>query len=150
MMAVMRPRRIRLVPLLIVIGGVLLAGVMGVALGLTGGSGSGSHAFDPSDDGNFNTYSLVNDLRTPVVVYLCTDSPCTQINTHSSWIPLEPGASVRESEYWNNGVSYGFKVAVSPHGRRCLLIDASTKVAGTVAVPLSKAGTCTPSTRQTS
>lgn len=130
--------------LLLVLGAVVLAGVMALGLGLTGGSTSGAHATDPSDDGNFNTYALVNDAKTRVIVYLCLDAPCTQINTRSAWIPLAPGESVTQNEYWNPGVSYGFKIATSPRGRRCLTINADTKEPKTVTIPLSTAKPCPP------
>jgi hypothetical protein len=142
MMAVMGRKGNRLVPALLVLGAVLIAGVMALGLSLTGSAKADAHAFDPSDDGNFNTYALVNDAKTPVVLYLCTDAPCTQVNTRSAWISLAPGESVHENEYWNPGVRYGFKIATSPHGRRCLTIDASGKASHTVMVPLSTATTC--------
>jgi hypothetical protein len=142
MMAVMGRKGKRLVPLLLVLGAVGLAGVTALGLGMTGSSKAGAHALDPSDDGNFNTYKLVNDLKNPVVVYLCADAQCTQINTHTTWIPLAPGASTQQNEYWNPGIRYGFKVATSPHARRCLTIDASAKAPDTVTIPLSTAAAC--------
>jgi len=141
-MAVMGRKGNRLIPMLLVAGAVVLAGVMALALGLSSSSQSGAHALDPSDDGNFNTYSLVNDLKAPVVVYLCTDAKCTEVNSRASLIPLAAGESVKRSEYWDPGVQYGFRIAISPHARRCLLINASAKAPGTVTVPLSTATTC--------
>ncbi|WP_045877144.1 hypothetical protein [Pseudofrankia sp. DC12] len=128
--------------LLLVFGAVVLAGVMALGLGLTGSSNTGAHATDPSDDGNFNTYALVNDSKARVIVYLCLDTPCTQINTRSAWIPMAPGESITRNEYWNPGVGYGFKIATSPRGRRCLTINADTKAPKTVTIPLSTAKSC--------
>jgi hypothetical protein len=115
---------------------------MALGLGLEDSSTGGAHAVDPSDDGNFNTYALVNDTKTPVILYLCLDAPCTKINDHSRWIPLAPGESTSQNEYWNPGISYGFKIATSPRGRRCLTIKAETKAPDTVTIPLSTATTC--------
>jgi hypothetical protein len=141
MMAGMAWKGNRVVPVLL--GGVAVVFAAVMALGLAfAGHAQGSHAFDPSDGSNFNTYSLVNDLKRPVNVYLCTDATCSALNPRSAWIPLAPGASVEEQEYWDTGVQYGFKIAVSPRGRRCLVVDASSQLSGTVAVPLSSAGAC--------
>ena len=142
MMAGMGRKSGRVIPVLLIAGGVVLAAVMGLALALAGSAKAGSHSFDPSDDSNFNTYQLVNDAKHRVVVYLCTDATCAQLNPSASALSLAPGESTQQEEYWDSGLSYGFLVATSPHARSCLTIHADTQASGTVKVPLSTAVPC--------
>jgi hypothetical protein len=142
MMAGMGRKSGRVVPVVLVVGAVVLAGVMALGLGLAGSANAGSHSFDPSDDANFNTYELVNDAKRDVTVYLCTDATCSALNPAASWIPLAPGASTVQQEYWDPGISYGFMVATSPHARECLVVRADSKASGTVRIPLSTATPC--------